>query len=120
MNTIQIDPLWLEIGGPALGAGLVLGAFVAWLIARNREKRLNMDIELLETRVKDQDALQAERDRAFEIATTQLTQSVSELANQSLKSNSETFLRLAEQNLAAQPLGFGGCVAASWARRSPA
>ena len=101
MNTIQIDPLWIEIGGPALAAGLLLGAFIAWLIARSREKRMAMEIELLGTRVKDQDALQVERDSAFETATTRLTQTVTQLANQSLQSNSETFLRLAEQNLAA-------------------
>jgi DNA recombination protein RmuC len=42
------------------------------------------------------------RDSAYEAATTRLATSFSDLANQSLKSNSETFLRLAEQNLGAQ------------------
>jgi DNA recombination protein RmuC len=101
MKTIQIDPLWIEIGGPALAVGLVLGALIAWLTARSRQNRLNDDIRLLETRIKDQDALQAERDSAYEAATTRLATAFSNLANQSLKANSENFLRLAEQNLSA-------------------
>jgi DNA recombination protein RmuC len=101
MHAIQIDPLWIEIGGPALGAGLVLGSLLAWLVARSRRKRLLDDIRLLETRIKDQDALQAERDSAYEAATSRLATAFSDLANQSLRSNSETFLRLAEQNLGA-------------------
>ena len=102
MNTIQIDPLWIDIGGPALAAGLLLGALIAWLVARNRLRRLQTERDLLETRVKDQDALQVERDSAYEAATSRLATAFSELANQSLKANSETFLRLAEQNLSAQ------------------
>jgi DNA recombination protein RmuC len=101
MNTIQIDPLWIEIGGPALLSGIVLGGLIAWLILRSRQKRLENDILLLETRIKDQDALQVERDSAYEAATSRLATAFSDLANQSLKSNSETFLRLAEQNLGA-------------------
>lgn len=102
MTTIQIDPLWIEIGGPALAAGLFLGILITWLIARNRRKRLKEYIHLLEVRLKDQDALQVERDSAYEAATTRLATAFSELANRSLKDNSETFLRLAEQNLGAQ------------------
>lgn len=101
MNTIQIDPLWIEIGGPALVAGLALGGLIAWLFMRSRKNRLQDDVRLLETRIKDQDALQTERDSAYEAATTRLATAFSDLANQSLKSNSETFLRLAEQNLGA-------------------
>jgi DNA recombination protein RmuC len=102
MNTIQIDPVWLEVGGPALLAGLALGALVAWLILRGGKRHLEEDIRLLETRIKDQDALQVERDSAYEAATTRLATAFADLSNQSLKSNSETFLRLAEQNLGAQ------------------
>ncbi len=101
MRTIEINPLWIEIGGPALAGGLVLGALIAWLIGRSRQKRSDSDIRLLETRIKDQDALQTERDSAYEVANGRLATAFSDLANQSLKSNSETFLRLAEQNLGA-------------------
>jgi DNA recombination protein RmuC len=101
MNAIQIDPLWIQFGGPALLTGLLLGALIAWSFLRNRQRRLDNDNRLLETRIKDQDALQRERDSAYEAATTRLATAFSDLANQSLKANSETFLRLAEQNLGA-------------------
>jgi DNA recombination protein RmuC len=102
MNTIQIDPVWIQVGGPALLAGLALGALIAWLILRSGKSHLEEDIRLLETRIKDQDALQVERDSAYEAATSRLATAFADLSNQSLKSNSETFLRLAEQNLGAQ------------------
>jgi len=101
MNTIQIDPLWIQIGGPALLAGLVLGALIVWLVQRSRQKQLDNDIRLLEAKIKDQNALQIERDAAYEAATSRLATAFSDLANQSLRANSETFLRLAEQNLGA-------------------
>ena len=102
MNTITINPLWIEIGGPALAAGLALGGLISWLIFRSRQRRLQESVESLNDRLKDQDALQAERESAFEAATSRLAKAFSDLSNQSLKANSENFLRLAEQNLGAQ------------------
>ncbi len=102
MNTININPLWIEIGTPALAIGLALGGLIVWLAVRARQRRLRDTIEMLSDRLKDQDALQTERDAAFEAATSRLATSFSELANLSLKSNSETFLRLAQENLGAQ------------------
>ena len=34
MNEIEINPLYIDIGVPALAAGLLLGALIGWLIAR--------------------------------------------------------------------------------------
>jgi len=102
MQTIEINPLWIEIGGPALLAGLVLGALISWLLSRSKQRHLQEYIKLLEASVKDQDTLQMERDSAFEVARSKLATEFSEMANQSLKANSDTFLRLAEQNLGAQ------------------
>lgn len=102
MRTIEINPLWIEIGGPGVAAGLLVGALIAWLVLRNRLQRSRDEVSKLESRIKDQDALQVERDTAYEAATTRLAKAFSDLSNQSLKSNSETFLRLAEQNLSAQ------------------
>jgi len=101
MNAIQIDPEWLEFGGPALAAGVLLGVLVTWLVSRSRRRKQDEEIRLLATKLKDQDALQAERDAAYEAATTRLATAFSDLSNRSLKANSETFLRLAEQNLGA-------------------
>ena len=95
MNEITINPLWIEIGLPALAGGLLLGILVTWLILRHRTRDL-------EREVKAQDALQAERDAAFEQASNQLTAAFSDIANKSMQSNSENFLRMAEQNLGAQ------------------
>jgi len=101
MNTITINPLWIEIGGPALAAGLLLGGLITWLIFRSRQRRLHESVASLNDRLKDQDSLQAERESAFEAATSRLAKAFSDLSNQSLKANSENFLRLAEQNLSA-------------------
>lgn len=102
MTPFTVSPLYIEIGLPALGVGLLLGATIAWLVARQRQRHLVDDIERLNADLKSQDALQLERESAFEAATSRLAKSFADLSNQSLKSNSETFLRLAQQNLNAQ------------------
>jgi len=102
MTEITIDPLYLEIGGPAMLAGLLIGALIAWALARRRRTSLMQSVELLETKIKAQDALQQEREAAFEQANNRITQEFADLANQSLKANSENFLRMAEQNLGKQ------------------
>ena len=95
MQSLTLNPLLVEIGAPALLAGLILGALVTWIILGRRQRQL-------EATIKNQAALQHEREIAFEAAKSQLTSAFSDLANQTLKSNSETFLRLAEQNLGTQ------------------
>lgn len=102
MTSIQINPLWIEIGGPALLAGLVIGVFVTWLFARSRRARLETEIDFLEDKIKNQDAIQSERDAAFQAASGDLARSFADLANRSLQSNSENFLRLAEQKMNVQ------------------
>ncbi len=96
---IEIPPVVLEIGVPALLLGVIIGALVVGLMARSKRREQQLEIDRLETKVKDQDALQLERESAFEQATTRLATAFSELSHRSLKSNSENFLRLAEQNL---------------------
>jgi DNA recombination protein RmuC len=88
MSEITINPLLLEYGLPALAVGLLLGGLIVWLFLR--------------ARIKNQKTMQQEREVAFEAANAQLTRAFTDLANQSLKSNSETFLQLAEQNLGTQ------------------
>jgi DNA recombination protein RmuC len=95
MNTITISPLLIEYGLPALALGLVVGALLSWAFFRRRTQRL-------EAQIKNQETIQNEREVAFEAANAQITRAFSELANQTLKSNSETFLQLAEQNLGTQ------------------
>ena len=95
MTSITIDPLLIEYGLPALAVGLLLGTLVTWLVTRRRRLAL-------EERIQTQEALAREREIAFESANNQITRAFSELANQSLQANSETFLKLAEQNLGTQ------------------
>ena len=82
MTSFSIDPMLLQIGVPAALIGLLIGVLITWLIGRSRQQRM------LE-----------EREAAFELANAKLTQTFAELSRQSLKDNSDTFLKLAEQNL---------------------
>ncbi len=102
MATLTLHPALIEFGLPMLFAGLLLGALITWLFTRHRRRLLESQVHELENSIKDQDALQRERELAFESANSKLTSAFSELANQSLKANSENFLRLAEQNLGTQ------------------
>lgn len=102
MISVTIDPVYIEVGAPALAIGLATGVLITWLIGRQRRKRLIEKIDLTENELKNQETLQQEREAAFELANAKLTAAFSDLANQSLKSNSENFLRLAEQNLGTQ------------------
>ncbi len=92
MTPITINPLYFAIGAPALLAGLLFGALIVWLIARHKQRGL-------ELQVKSQAALQMERDTSLDAANARLVQAFSDLSTQSLKSNSESFLRLAEEHL---------------------
>ena len=102
MISVTIDPVYIEVGVPALLIGLVVGALLTWIINRGKQKRLVREIAEADSRLKSQEALQSEREAAFELANAKLSNAFSDLANQSLKSNSENFLRLAEQNLGTQ------------------
>ncbi|HEX9852900.1 MAG TPA: hypothetical protein VGA68_07780, partial [Woeseiaceae bacterium] len=99
MEYLLNNPAIWQVAGPALATGLLLGILICWVSFRGRQKRKQQEIELLELRVKTQDALQLERESAFEVASGRLARAFSDLANQSLRANSENFLRLAEQNL---------------------
>jgi DNA recombination protein RmuC len=99
MAPITINPLLIEIGGPALALGLLLGALIVWLTERRRRAGILADIDGLSEKLKNQDALQHERESAFEAANARLAQAFADVSSKSLKDNSENFLRLAEQHL---------------------
>ena len=102
LPTITIEPIYVQIGLPAVVLGLCVGALIVWMVARSKRRVLEADVQHLEGKIKDQEALQLERETAFEQATTRLATAFSDLSNRSLKANSENFLRLAEQNLNVQ------------------
>jgi DNA recombination protein RmuC len=85
MNELPFDIVYLTIGMPAVALGLFIGVLFTWLIGRSRNQRM---IE--------------ERESAFELANAKLSQAFTEISNRSLQSNSDTFLKLAEQKLDAQ------------------
>ncbi len=85
MNSFELDPIYLTIGLPAAVIGLLFGFLIAWLVGRNRERRML-----------------GEREAAFELANAKLTKTFADLSNRSLQANSDTFLKLAEQNLGTQ------------------
>ena len=95
MSEITINPVFIEIGLPALAIGLVLGALVTFWLSRRRQRDL-------ESQIRSQEDLDNERDAAIDAANTRLVEKFNELSNQSLDANSEKFLRLAEQRLNAQ------------------
>ena len=85
MSSISIDPLYLTyvtIALPAALVGLLLGVLITWLVSRSRHRRMT-----------------EEREAAFELASSKLTEAFADVSNRSLQANSDTFLRLAEQNL---------------------
>jgi len=88
----NLPPLAIAL---CLLAGAALGAFLTWVTGNSKRKEL-------EAQVKAQEIVQQERQAALELATAQLSRTFSDVANQSLKANSENFLRLAEQNLGTQ------------------
>jgi len=102
MYSLEINPLWLEFGGPALAAGVLIGGLAGWFVARRRQHRLEETIEEQDARIRSQEAVQAERQAAFDAAKSELIEAFGNLTQQSLRSNSEQFLKLAEQNLARQ------------------
>ena len=68
MISVTMNPVYLEVGAPALGVGLLTGLLIMWLIARRRRNQLLNDLERARANLKNQEALQAEREAAFEIA----------------------------------------------------
>lgn len=101
MLSITANPVLYEVALPAALGGLAIGALLGWLIARRRQVAQRREIEELEQQIKNEESLRHERNAAFEAANARLSQSFSELANQSLRANSDHFLKLAEQNLGA-------------------
>ncbi|MBT8081182.1 MAG: DNA recombination protein RmuC [Gammaproteobacteria bacterium] len=99
MISLTIDPVYIEIGLPAAGIGLLVGVMITWLVMRRRRARVLVALEQAESDLKNQAALEEERTAAFELANAKLTQAFADISNRSLRANSDTFLRLARQNL---------------------
>ncbi len=80
-------------------AGLVLGLMAAGLLALSKLGKLRAVNSVLESRLKSQDVLDEERQAALKQAEERLTASVAEHASKTFQSHSDTFLKLAQENL---------------------
>ena len=91
----------LAIGILCAVGGMILGyALGAWL-GRRRQHRLAIDLAVTQSQVKTQEQLARERAAALEHAMTKLTADFDSVAGQSLRANSEVFLKLAREHLGA-------------------
>ena len=89
--------VWLPFAIGA-AAGLVIGLTVLAFVRLGWRARLNQ----AEEKLKDQDRLAAERDSMLQLAGERLGQSFAHLADAQFRSHSETFLKLARENLGVQ------------------
>lgn len=83
----------------AFATGALLGALITTIICLRRIGRVESERESLRASLRGQEQLAMERDRALAAASNELRVAFDDLANQSLSSNSEAFLRLATENL---------------------
>jgi DNA recombination protein RmuC len=90
------DALWLVLAG--FGIGLALGLIVAVIwVGRVRGRLVATEAEL-----KNQGRVEQERDSTLKSAADQLARTFDDLANAQFRSHSETFLKLARENLGTQ------------------
>jgi len=79
--------------------GLVIGALAMALATRKRTEALNVELAVLRSRVLTELQTEQERARALETALERVKSSFDSVADQSLRANSEVFLRLAREHL---------------------
>jgi DNA recombination protein RmuC len=80
-------------------AGLVIGAlFVSWR-ARKRSEQLHIELAVLRSQVKAEEQIERERQTSLEHAMERLQGAFDSVAGESLRSNSELFLKLAREHL---------------------
>ncbi|HWK73108.1 MAG TPA: DNA recombination protein RmuC [Povalibacter sp.] len=83
----------------ALLFGLLLGGLIASWLNRRRSEALHVELAVLKSQVKTEQQLEQERLQALERASERLQSSFESVAGQSLRDNSEVFLRLAREHL---------------------
>ena len=79
--------------------GLVIGALITALMNRRRSETLHVELAVLRSQVRTEEQLEEERTRALELAIERVKSSFDTVAGQSLRTNSEVFLRLAREHL---------------------
>lgn len=85
--------------GAALLLGLLFGALIASWLNRKRSEALHVELAVLKSQVKTEQQLEQERLEALERTSERLRSSFETVAGQSLRANSEVFLKLAREHL---------------------
>jgi DNA recombination protein RmuC len=82
---------------------LFVGGAIGWLLARNRghqrEQRLHSELAVAQSQLKSQQQLEQERQTALQLAMERLASNFDSVAGETLRSNSEVFLKLAREHL---------------------
>jgi DNA recombination protein RmuC len=80
-------------------AGALLGALIATVRARRRSEAVHIELAVLKSQVKAEQQLEEERQQALKLVIERVTATFDSVAGQSLRSNSEMFLKLAREHL---------------------
>jgi DNA recombination protein RmuC len=92
-----LDPgdWWLIVAGVVVGlsAGLAIGSFFAF---RTRQRLAEAQMQLAQ-----RSAIETEREQVFSLATERLSRTFDQLAQAQFRNHSESFLKLAKENLGA-------------------
>lgn len=83
----------------ALLLGLLLGWLITSLFSRKRLQALHVNLAVLQAQVKTEEQLNKERQAALELGTERLKSTFDTVAGNSLRANSELFLKLAREHL---------------------
>jgi DNA recombination protein RmuC len=79
--------------------GLILGALITSLRARKRSEALHVEVAVLKAQVRTEQQLERERQESLDRAAERLKSAFDTVAGQSLRANSEVFLKLAREHL---------------------
>ena len=82
-------------------AGIAIGIVLGLQLSRRREQQLAVELAVAQSQVKTQEQLERERTAGIDQAMAKLAASFDTVAGQSLRANSEVFLRLAREHLGA-------------------
>jgi DNA recombination protein RmuC len=91
--------LWVAVVSAALLTGSLLGFLVAQVRAGHRIEQLRVDLEATRVRLESETRLEAERVALLEESEERLRMTFDSIAGQTLRDNSEMFLRMARETL---------------------
>lgn len=83
----------------ALAIGGVIGALVMRVLRAQREQQLTNELAALQSQLKSQTQLEQERQAALQLTMDRLAKDFDSVAGQTLRANSEVFLKLAREHL---------------------